>query len=230
MLVFVPRPRASSPQPYAVLFHKRFPPPPHTRTARSFPLYVKSCCRLHQMFTNVGSPPTGLPPSHTDPPPPTLSHEPGPFDRSEPDGSQQQRQRSQSPVRSGKRARPLSPLQPSSHFPAADARAAPSSFGGGSFGSFQQQRAQREAEDGELAALRQEVRVACGVCGTALCSIYVRGKTLSGLLIASSLPRCVQKRPEATVERTTFFLTSFGVVVSAEVPKVSSTRGGRGAT
>lgn len=80
-------------------------------------------------------------------------------------------------MRSGKRARPLSPLQPSSHFPAsaaADARF----LGGASFGSFSQQpqhqRAQREAEDGELAALQQEVRPAV-VLGSASRLIGIRG-------------------------------------------------------
>ncbi|CAN0505517.1 unnamed protein product, partial [Ectocarpus sp. 12 AP-2014] len=92
----------------------------------------------------------------------------GSFDRSE--SYQQQQQRSPSPVRAGKRARPFSPLQPSAHFPsggAAAGEAASSShggsgfFGGGSFSQHQQQHQQKAhrtgAEDGELAALRREV-------------------------------------------------------------------------
>ncbi|CAN0552546.1 unnamed protein product, partial [Ectocarpus sp. 12 AP-2014] len=98
----------------------------------------------------------------------------GSFDRSESyqQHQHQQQQRSPSPVRAGKRARPLSPLQPSAHFPsggAAAGEAASSShgasgfFGGGSFSQHQhqhqhQQKAHRMgAEDGELAALRREV-------------------------------------------------------------------------
>eukprot|EP00903_Cladosiphon_okamuranus_P016127 g14883.t1 len=84
----------------------------------------------------------------------------GSFDRSESD--QHQRQRSPSPIRSGKRARPLSPLQPSAHFLAAGGDARGSSSAAGAFGSCSQQQQQRThgrtaAEEGELAALRLEV-------------------------------------------------------------------------
>ncbi|CAM9694615.1 unnamed protein product [Ectocarpus fasciculatus] len=90
----------------------------------------------------------------------------GSFDRSESD-QQQQQQRSPSPVRAGKRARPLSPLQPTAHFPsggglgeaaAASSRGGSGFFGGGGSFSQHQQRAHRTgAEDAELAALRREV-------------------------------------------------------------------------
>ncbi|CAM9667941.1 unnamed protein product [Ectocarpus sp. 6 AP-2014] len=94
----------------------------------------------------------------------------GSFDRSESDHQQQQQQqqRSPSPVRAGKRARPLSPLQPSAHFSSggggegASASRGSGLFGGGSFSQQHQhqQRAHRTgAEDGELAALRREVAV-----------------------------------------------------------------------
>ncbi|CAN0275329.1 unnamed protein product, partial [Pylaiella littoralis] len=72
-----------------------------------------------------------------------------------------QGQRSPSPMRTGKRARPLSPLQPSSHFLGDSSSRTSSAAFSGSFGfSQQQQRVQKAAEavqDSELADLRREV-------------------------------------------------------------------------